>query len=306
MNKRARIIFNPTSGREKMKTRLTDVIIKFNNNGYTVEVFPTQYAGHAKELARMSCVDEVNMLVVSGGDGTLNEVINGVADEEIRPLIAYIPSGTTNDFANAATISLDFDKALDNIFSGEAAEIDLAKINDKYFVNIGCYGLFTRLSYETPSKFKTVFGHLAYVINGVTEVPNLLKKVDVKIIVDDEEVLEEKFAMFFVANTSNFAGFKEIVPEAKINDGFLDVIGLTTRDLLFVPELVKSLSTGVKKNTKKNGFYHRKVKKIEIQSIDGSKLKWNVDGEFAMEGDAVIECKPKHIQVIFPKNSKII
>ncbi len=305
MRKRLTLIYNPTSGRETFQNSLGEIINKLYRHGYEVTVVPTQYAKHAVEVAKEACEANVDLLVACGGDGTLNEVITGVSEHENRPVIGYIPSGTTNDFGTASGIGLDVIAATNSIINGEIYDIDIGKINDKYFINICGYGAFTKISYDTPSSLKTIFGHFAYVMSGFREIPSLFTSRNVRLVLDDEEI-EEDFSIFLIANTSNFAGLKGAVPNAKINDGYLDIIAISTKKVSGLPKLASSVINKNSEFTNNKQVLHKKVKRIEVYSKEDTPINWNLDGELGLEGNATVECLPKHIKMILPKDSVII
>ncbi|MFV0498703.1 MAG: YegS/Rv2252/BmrU family lipid kinase [Bacilli bacterium] len=295
---RAQIIYNPTSGKELFKTHIHKVVEKLSSKGYIVEVYPTKCVGDANSAAIIASNNNVDLLVVSGGDGTLHEIVNGLAEREYKPTILYIPSGTTNDFAKSIKIPTNFNNALGLIDNGIVKSIDIGKINNKFFVYVACFGAFTKVSYSTSSKLKSVFGHLAYVFSGVSDIPKLNEPLDVELIVDDKTSFH-KSSIFLVANSTGFAGLKNILPNSRVDDGKFDVINLNSKNIGILPELIKNITTGVKTDINKNGIMHLETKQITIRSK--KKLKWNLDGEYGIDGDATISCLSKHIKIIVPK-----
>ena len=170
--KRARIIYNPTSGREIFKKHLPDVLAKLENAGYETSCHATTGPGDATEAARIAVKRKYDIVIAAGGDGTFNEVVNGLAEQEYRPKLGLIPVGTTNDFARALHIPRDILAATDVIVNGQTIPIDIGRMNDKYFVNIAGGGRITELTYEVPIKLKTMLGQLAYYIKGIEMLPH--------------------------------------------------------------------------------------------------------------------------------------
>lgn len=160
--KRARIIYNPTSGREMFRRHLADVLEKMEKAGYETSCHATTGEGDAIEAAKKAVERKYDIVVAAGGDGTINEVVNGLAEQDYRPKLGIIPTGTTNDFARALHIPRDVDKATDIIVNGDTIPIDIGRMNDVYFINIAGGGRLTELTYEVPSKLKTMLGQLAY------------------------------------------------------------------------------------------------------------------------------------------------
>ena len=175
--KRARIIYNPTSGREIFKKHLPDVLIHLEKAGYETSCHATTGAGDATEAARKAVEREFDLVVAAGGDGTINEVVNGLADQDYRPKLGIIPVGTTNDFARAIGVPRTIEGACNIITNGEAVPIDIGSVTNegktRYFINIAGGGRLTELTYEVPSKLKTVLGQLAYYLKGIEMLPSI-------------------------------------------------------------------------------------------------------------------------------------
>ncbi len=303
MVKRARLIYNPVSGREKLKPKLANIIEMLSNKGFSVEVYPTKCEGDATDVARRSCEEKFDWLVVCGGDGTLHEAIAGIAKETYRPTICYFPAGTTNDFANAIGIPTNIDSAIKVLDQGEARYIDIGQIGDTYFVYVAAFGVFTNVTYSTPSKLKTVFGHLAYLFSGLSEVPKLSKTVDVEIRLNDK-VYKEEASIICVLNSTNVGGIRKLMPTAKINDGKFDVLIVNSKNVALLPEVIKSLAVGVKSNIEKNGLIHFETDSLEI--LSDTEIEWNLDGELGAFGSKDIKCLKEHIEIIVPRDSEII
>ena len=170
--KRARIIYNPTSGREIFKKHLPEVLAKLEVAGYETSCHATTCAGDATTAAKAAVERDFDIIIAVGGDGTLNEVVAGVSEFENRPKIGLIPMGTTNDFARAVHIPRDIDKAVEIIIAGNSIPVDVGRVNDRYFINIAGGGRITELTYEVPSKLKTVLGQLAYYLKGIEMLPS--------------------------------------------------------------------------------------------------------------------------------------
>ncbi len=303
MIRRARIIYNPISGREKLKPKLASIIEMISNKGFVVEVYPTKCEGDAVKIAKQSCNEKLDWLVVCGGDGTLHEVINGIATESYRPTICYFPAGTTNDFANSIGIPTNIDNAIKLLDDGEAKRIDIGQIGDDYFVYVAAFGVFTNVTYTTSSKLKTVFGQLAYIFSGLAEISKLNKTIDVKINLDGKSY-EEEASIICVINSTNVGGIRNLIPNARINDGKFDVLIINSKNAAILPEVLRSLAVGVRNNIDKNGLIHFETDKLEV--LSDTNIEWNFDGEFGAYGSKTITCLKEHIEIIVPKNTSII
>ncbi len=300
---RARLIYNPTSGRETLAPKLSRIIEMLSNKGYSVEVYPTKFEKDAIDIANKTCAEKFDLLVVCGGDGTLHEVITGVAESAYRPTLCYFPAGTTNDFAKSIGIPTNIDEAIDVLSNGEAKRIDIGKIGDMYFAYVACFGAFTKVSYSTPSKLKTIFGQLAYLFNGLMDVSKLSNPLDVEIRVKNK-VYNVKASILIVLNSTSVAGLRKLIPTAKINDGKFDVLIVNSENIGLLPEVIKGLAVGIKSNIDKNGLIHFEADSLEVKS--DINIKWNLDGELGAIGSKKIVCLKEHIELIVPKNTEII
>ena len=219
--KRARLIYNPTSGREAMKKSLPEVLAKLEVAGYETSCHMTTAAGDATVAAKIAAERGYDVVIAAGGDGTIYEVINGLAGAENRPQLGILPAGTTNDFARALHLPKSIDGAADIIASGHTMPIDVGKMNDNSFINIAGGGSLTELTYDIPSKLKTMLGQLAYYIRGIEMLPSF-KPVEVKIEYDGK-LFEGEIMLFLVANTNSVGGFEKLAPDASLNDGLFTI-----------------------------------------------------------------------------------
>ena len=215
--KRARIIYNPTSGRELFKKHLPEVLEALEIAGYETSCHATTGEGDAISAAKKAVENNFDIIIAAGGDGTLNEVVAGVSEFENRPKIGLIPMGTTNDFARAVHIPRDIKRAVDIIVQGDTIPVDVGQVNDRYFINIAGGGRITELTYEVPSKLKTMLGQLAYYLKGIEMLPSInATKVRIEY---DGEVFEDEAMMFLVGLTNSVGGFEKLAPNSSINDG---------------------------------------------------------------------------------------
>ena len=171
--KTARIIYNPTAGREVFEQQLPQILERLERAGYIASAHRTTGMGDAIVAAKRACELEFDLVIAVGGDGTVNEVINGLLQHETPPEFGIIPMGTVNDFTRALGIPSDIFEALDYIIEGEPFAIDLGLMDGKYFMNIGGGGKITEVSYEAPSRLKAVIGSLAYYVKGIELIPQI-------------------------------------------------------------------------------------------------------------------------------------
>ena len=226
--KRARIIYNPTSGREAIRKHLPEVLEILENAGYETSAHATTGEGDATEAARLAVERRYDLVVAAGGDGTINEVVNGMAEQEYRPRLGIIPVGTTNDFARALHIPRDIVAAAEIIAKGDRIPIDIGRMNEKYFINIGGGGSLTELTYDVPSKLKTVLGQLAYYLKGIEMLPSL-KATNIALNTMGS-YLKAKLC-FFLGLTNSIGGFEKLAPNSSINDGMFSLLILKKTNL---------------------------------------------------------------------------
>ena len=209
MRKRARIIYNPTSGRETFRSDLVDILSIYEKAGYETSAFATTPApDSAKNEATRAAKEGFDLIVAAGGDGTLNEVINGIAGLEHRPTLAIIPAGTTNDYARALRIPRDDPIAAAKLIlkKNKKFKIDIGKAGENYFMNIAAGGTMTELTYEVPSQMKSLFGYAAYFAKGAELIPRI-KPIEMQIKYDGKEY-RGNATMFMIALTNSVGGFE--------------------------------------------------------------------------------------------------
>lgn len=293
--KRARIIYNPTSGREIFKKHLPEVLAKLEVAGYETSCHATTCAGDATTAAKDAVKREFDIIIAVGGDGTLNEVVSGVSEFEKRPKIGLIPMGTTNDFARAVHIPRDIEKAVDIIIAGNSIPVDVGRVNsDRYFINIAGGGRITELTYEVPSRLKTVLGQLAYYLKGIEMLPSI-KATKMRIEFDDQ-VFDDEAMMVLIALTNSVGGFEKLAPDASLNDGLFSVFILKKCNVADFVKIVTLASRG--EHMKDPHIIYTKASKLKITSDE--KVQLNLDGEYGGDAPAEFENLKCHIELFAP------
>lgn len=293
--KRARVIYNPTSGREVFKKELPEVLEKLEKAGYEASTHATTGAGDATRAALIAVERKYDLVIACGGDGTLFEVINGLAEQEYRPKLGVIPVGTTNDFARALHVNVDIQSAIDIICEGHSMPVDIGKVNDGYFINIAGGGRITELTYEVPSKMKTMLGQLAYVVKGIEILPSI--KPSHMRIEYDGQVFDDKAMMFLIANTNSVGGFEKLAPDASLHDGMFTLLILKKCSMLEFIRVVRMAIFG--DHTKSKKVIYAKANHIKVSSE--LPLHLNLDGEYGGKMPAIFTNLPSHIDVFIPK-----
>lgn len=279
--KRARIIYNPTSGRELFKKHLPEVLEKLEKAGYETSCHATIGAGDATKAAAEAARRGFDLVIAAGGDGTLNEVVNGLVRQVHRPKFGIIPVGTTNDFARAIGVPRTIEEAADIICAGHSVPLDIGRANDKYFINIAGGGRITELTFEVPSKLKTVLGQLAYYLKGIEMLPSLHPTyVEIEY---DGKIMQEEITLFLITNTTSVGGFEKMAPYASINDGMFDLLILKKGS---IADLIKAASQALRGEHINNPqILYTQANRIKITTPE--KLMINLDGEYG--GDTPME-----------------
>ena len=295
MMKRARIIYNPTSGRELFRKHLPEVLEKLEVAGYETSCHATTGAGDATRAAITAVERKYDIVIAVGGDGTLNEVVAGISQCEDRPKLGLIPMGTTNDFARAVHIPRKIDEALDIIIKGDTIPVDVGLMNgEKYFINIAAGGRLTELTYEVTSKMKTLLGPVAYYVKGIEMMPSI-KATHMRFEVDDE-VFEGNKMMFLCALTNSVGGFERIAPDASINDGHFTVMIL---DECSLPEFARIITLAARgEHLKDPRLIYRKARRVKVTT--NGEVHMNLDGEYGGDAPAEFVNLKRHIEVFVP------
>ncbi|MEX2414726.1 MAG: diacylglycerol kinase [Paenibacillaceae bacterium] len=292
MGIRARLIYNPTSGREEMKKKLSEILQRLEQGGIETSTHATIGEGDAT-LAAADAVDRgFDIIIAAGGDGTLYEVINGMAGKENRPKLGIIPLGTTNDFARALGIPKYWEFACDLIVAQHTRAIDVGKANQRYFINIAGGGSMTELTYEVPSKLKTMIGQLAYYMKGLEKLPRL-RPIKVYVKSPQFEGFEEVM-LFLVANSNSVGGFEKLAPMASLSDGLLDVLMLRKCNLAEFLRIASMALRGEHVNDEHIIYF--KTSELQITTADYVQL--NLDGEFGGTMPVKFSVLPSHLDII--------
>lgn len=269
------LIVNPCSGKGRIKNRLLEITDIFIKAGYQVQIYVSQRALDAAEAVVRYGAGK-DLIVCSGGDGTLNEVVSGVMALEHTPQLGYIPAGSTNDFAASLRIPKNMCNAARAIVEGHAWPIDVGSFCDeRYFTYIAGFGAFTEVSYLTPQDKKNVFGHQAYLLEGVRSL-SAIKSYRMNIEWEDGET-EGDFVFGMVTNTVSVGGFKGLVSqEVALDDGMFEVL------LIGAPKTPLEFSNIVSRLIMKeedNGLVRKfKTKRLVFRSAEA--VDWVLDGEF--------------------------
>lgn len=281
--KKMLFIYNPNAGKGLLKAKLSDVLDIMVKAGYELTVYPTQsYRDAYKKIVHMN--DDYDMVVCSGGDGTLDEVVTGMMkrEKERRVTIGYIPTGTTNDFASSLHISRNILEAANTTVHGKAFACDIGTFNEDIFVYVAAFGLFTDVPYQTDQKLKNALGHVAYVLEGAKRLSNI-PSYHIRITSGDK-VIEDEFMIGMITNSRSVAGFRNIMgKDVKFNDGEFEVTLIKKpKTLVELQEIITAL---LRENFNTKYMYTFKSKEMVLESKE--EIPWTLDGEFGGQHEKV-------------------
>lgn len=294
---RARVIYNPVSGREQITKYLVAILRILEEAGYETSTYETtpEPRSAAKEATR-AALEGFELIVAAGGDGTVSEVINGISNLPKRPLIGIIPAGTTNDLARSLKIPRgDLLEAAKVIAKGQAIPMDVGKANDKYFVNIAAGGYLSDITYGIPPRLKGAFGYLAYLIKGAEKLP-LVKPIKMRI-EHEAGVFVGEASMYFVALTKSVGGIENIDPYMLMGNGLFTLFIIKTASIFEILQILGMIIQNGKHIT------HPKVEYIHTsfvtaESLDQQPLLLNLDGEFGGTGPVTFHNLHQHIRIL--------
>jgi lipid kinase, YegS/Rv2252/BmrU family len=282
MSKKMLFIFNPYSGKAQIKNKLLEIIDIFTKGGYLVTAYPTQ--GYQDAInAVVKHVEEYDLLVCSGGDGTLDEVVTGVIMSKKKIPIGYIPAGSTNDFANSLKIPKNMIKAANIVVSGKKFQCDIGKFNEDIFVYIAAFGLFTDVSYQTKQEVKNVLGHMAYLLEGVKRL-YAIQSYHIQVECNDE-VIKGEYIYGMISNSISVGGFKKVTGKyVELDDGLFEVLFVRMpKNPLELQEIIVALL-----NEEMDSKYIFTCKAANIKVTSKKTIPWTLDGEYGGEHKAVL------------------
>lgn len=287
------LIVNPVAGMKIGIKILPDIISLFNQAEYDVHVYVTTKSNDAVNAVKKLC-DGVSLIVCSGGDGTLNETINGLIQSNSDIPIGYIPAGSTNDYANAIGISKEPLVAAKQIINGIKRPYDIGKFGDQYFTYVASFGVFTKTSYNTPQYIKNSFGHLAYIMEGIQELSNL-KRYHLSIQTDND-YFEGDYVFGAICNSTSIGGILALNPSVvDLSDGKFELFLVKMpRNIQELNECIKAIKT---KEYDCEMLRFCSTTKLYIKS--DAEMSWTLDGELAAGiGDVEIVNLKHQISII--------
>lgn len=280
-------VMNPYAGMRKANRYLADIIAIFNRAGYAVRTHMTASQGDCARIVGSAAVG-MDLVVCAGGDGTFNETVNGILKSGADVPIGYIPCGSTNDFASTLKLSTDVVQAAKDIMMGAPVEYDVGRWGDRYFVYIASFGAFTRVSYTTPQNLKNALGHLAYVLSGIQELPQI-RNIPMALELEGQ-VLDGEYLFGAVSNSTSVGGvFTLDASQVDLRDGKFEVFLVRMpRDMAELTQCAAALQNHTYDCA---AITFRSASRLKVHQDPA--LLWTLDGERA-EGADVVEIENLH------------
>ncbi len=267
-------IMNPKAGRTTLKDCLVDVLDVFCKNDYAVRTYLTQSPDDAE---RIVCEEgnQYDVIVCAGGDGTLGNTISGFMNAGLKKPLGYIPCGSTNDYASSLEIPKKAVAAAEMLVKASPFSVDIGSLNKRHFVYVAAFGVFSDTSYATPQNMKNIFGHAAYVLQGiksVVNIPTYHMTVDI-----DGRIVEDDFIFGMVSNSVSIGGFKSIMRKGvEFDDGLFE--GVLIRKINNPADLTRIVNALLTGDTNEKNMVSFRAKNVKLVSQDV--ISWTVDGEF--------------------------
>lgn len=274
MNQKLLFIFNPYAGKGQIKNHLVDIVDLMVKAGFDVTVYTTQAQADATRKVKEDGAG-YDRIVCSGGDGTLDEVMTGLVQADLDIPIGYIPAGSTNDFANSLGIPKEMLKAAECALGQEPFPCDIGEFNGDTFVYVAAFGLFTEVSYKTSQQLKNIFGHVAYIMEGVKQlhdIPSYRMQVEY-----DGKVFWDEFIYGMVTNSVSVGGFKGMTgSDVKLDDGVFEVTLIRSpKNPIELNEILASLTNMIDDT---DLIYSFKTDRVRLTAAEP--VTWTLDGEF--------------------------
>ena len=296
--KKLLFVVNGHSGKGQIKNKLLDIIDIMIKEGYHVQVHTTQEREDATKVVREQA-KYYDLVVCSGGDGTLDEAVTGMMQSEVRTPLGYIPAGSTNDFANSLEIPKDMIQAAKTAVLGVPFSCDVGEFNGDYFIYVAAFGIFTDVSYATSQELKNALGHVAYILEGAKRL-HTIKSYHMRVEYDGNEI-EGDFLLGMITNSTSVGGFKNMTgKDVKLDDGMFEVT------LIHKPKNIIELNTIIASltNLKDETDLIDSFRADSVKFYSEEEIPWTLDGEFGGDHKEVqIKDHCKAVDIMINENN---
>lgn len=289
---KVKFIYNPHAGDHYIVDQLDEIIALHQEYGYSL--VPCRLDGNMDMARAMEDITlDYHHILIAGGDGTVDILVNYMMDRGINIPVGILPMGTANDYAKFIKIPKDVTEAIKKMLTLPPKAMDLGKINDKYFLNVASTGLLTDVSQRTQGELKNAIGKLAYYIKGIEQIPSF-RKIPVKITSEDGNFQGDMFALLVFNGRT--AGNMDFAYKSKADDGLLDVI-LIKANFMDLMAAIPRLIRGDHLEDPINGLLYFQTKELTIETTD-ELIVSDIDGERGPDFPLHIECVNEGIVIL--------
>lgn len=293
------LIYNPKSGKQKFYKKVPKIKKYFQDKNLVLDCFHSIDIDELRRKAFLAA-SIYDVIIISGGDGTINVAINGIMESEVKPHVAIIPSGTANDIAAILGMSKNIKKTLDIITESEPIKMDVNKVDGNYFMYTTSAGMFTKISYDVTRKLVKRFGYLAYLFSGAKDMFSRKHKLNMQIEYD-EGIIDGEFSLVLGLSSKRVAGlFLKRFYKSKLNDGKFELRLFKNNKFLRATKILAFFATGGLYRTSKDKTISSSFFSIKANSD----VTWNIDGEKGSSGSVEISVLKKAISVYVSKRRK--
>ena len=296
MEQRVLLMVNPMAGRQKIRNELLYVVDTLTKAGYETIIYTTQGKDATRDLLAEKD-SQFDRVICCGGDGTFNEILSATMHWDKRPILGYIPAGTTNDFAAGLKLPSDIREAAVNIVRGTPHTVDAGLFNTSYFSYVASFGAFTETSYSTPQNFKNALGHLAYILEGIKEIPAFTPYT--VCVEADGQIYKDSYIFGAVSNARSVGGILKISDSlVDLNDGVFEVMMIKMpKTLMDLSAIVTSLTSLNPLKYDPSMFLFLQTKELKITFEQ--EMVWSLDGERVSGGkEARIACNKDAFKIL--------
>ncbi len=293
------LVYNPVSGDASFKNKLDMMINKFQQRDCMLLLYRTE-RDNSRSFGEFLRAADADGVIVSGGDGTLHEIINLLLKEGVDLPVGIMANGTSNDFASFMGLADDLDFYIDTIVAGHSVPVDLGRVGSEYFINVASAGMLTSVAHEVDVRLKNAFGKMAYYLRGIGELPRFRAlKLQIEA---DGEVFEERAFLFVIVNSGIVGSLKNVAVDAKVNDGKLDMVLLQQCSLPELMTVIAQILAGKSMNNTKNVRYLQ-AEKFVISCAE--ELGSDLDGERGPQLPLAIETLPGRLRLFYPADKSL-
>ena len=296
MLKKVKFIYNPAAGENIVTEYLDRIVELYQQKGFSLVLYRMAFDRPPEEIT-FDLDSSYHHILIAGGDGTVNYVVNLLKNAGTDIPVAILPAGTANDFAGMLDMPADIIKACEAVLGGEERKVDLGLVNGVWYMNVFSCGLFTDISQKTPTIVKNNFGKIAYYINGLGELPRF-RKMELSIKTDGGN-FEGQALIFFVFN-GRTAGSLQLAYLSEIDDGLLDVLIVKADTALdTIRTAFQYPAHSRRRKAYPEGIVHIKCSRLTALSVRPETT--DIDGQPGPEFPIDISCEAGALRVIATK-----